>query len=105
MTGHALARPVRLSLDAFAAAAGLHPEFVRKLVTLGLLEPYLDVTGRLWFPPAELSEAARIRRLRAGLALNYTAVGVILDLLDRIDDLEAALRTRPSTQRPSTQRS
>jgi hypothetical protein len=99
MSGFALVRPARLSLDAFADAAGLHPEFVRKLVTLGLLDPYLDGTGRLWFRPAELSEAARIRRLRAGLALNYTAIGVVLDLLDRIDDLEAALRTRPSTQR------
>jgi chaperone modulatory protein CbpM len=37
---------------------------------------------------------ARIRRLRAGLAINYTAVGVVIDLLDRIAELEAALQVR-----------
>jgi chaperone modulatory protein CbpM len=38
------------------------------------------------------------RALRAGLGLNYTAVGVVLDLLDRIDALEAVLRARPTRQ-------
>jgi DNA-binding transcriptional MerR regulator len=99
VTGHALARPVLLSLDAFAATAGLHPELIRRLVALGLLEPYSDAAGRLWFPPAELAALARIRRLRAGLSLNYTAIGVVLDLLTRIDDLEAALRVPRQTNR------
>ncbi len=36
-------------------------------------------------------------RLRAGFALNYAAVGLVTDLLDRIAVLEAALR---SSRRP-----
>jgi hypothetical protein len=50
-------------------------------------------------PVAQLARAARIVRLRAGLGLNYAAVGVVLDLLDRIEELETALRSRPDVRR------
>jgi hypothetical protein len=36
------------------------------------------------------------RGSRSGLGLDYTAVGLVLDLLDRIDELETALRRRPN---------
>ena len=38
---------------------------------------------------------ARIQRLRTGLSLNWAAIGLVLDLLDRIDVLERDLRARP----------
>jgi DNA-binding transcriptional MerR regulator len=93
----------RLSLDAFAADAGIHPELLRRLITLGLLDPYVDGAGQFWFSPTQLSALARARRLRDGLGLNYAALGVVLDLLARIDELEAALRSgrRPSRRYPS----
>jgi hypothetical protein len=50
-------------------------------------------------PPAQVARAARIVRLRQGLGLNYSAVALVLDLLDRIDELEAALRGRPNGHR------
>ena len=90
-----LVRPARLRLDTFARAAGLHPEFVRRLVVLGLLDAGVDPSGELWFPRAQLARASRIQRLRRGLALNYAALGLVMDLLDRIEELEAALRARP----------
>jgi hypothetical protein len=34
-----------------------------------------------------------MQRLHAGFALNYAALGLVTDLLDRIAALEAALRT------------
>ena len=89
------ARPRRLRLDGFAASAGLHPEFVRRLVALGLVRATRDPGGELWFDRAELATVARIQRLRAALSLNYAAIGLVLDLLDRIDVLERALRARP----------
>jgi hypothetical protein len=46
----------------------------------------------LWFAPGQLAVVARIQRLRAGLGLNYASIGLVLDLLDRITALEAALR-------------
>jgi chaperone modulatory protein CbpM len=90
-----LARPWRLSLDGFADRAGLHPELVRRLVALGLVQATRDEAGRLWFTRAELVTVARIQRLRAGLSLNWAAIGLVLDLLDRIDVLERDLRARP----------
>lgn len=85
--------PSRLSLDSFAGRAGLHPDMVRRWVALGLLEPTRDAIGRWWFTPAQVRTVARIQRLRAGLPVNYAALGLVIDLLDRIDLLEAALRS------------
>ncbi|MGI5237738.1 chaperone modulator CbpM [Dactylosporangium sp. CA-139066] len=85
-----------MSLDAFAAAAGVHPQLVMRFVALGLLEPVRGERGEPLFPGGQLARLARIRRLRAALPLNYAAVGVVLDLLARIDDLEEELRRRPS---------
>ena len=96
MTRYPLARPWRLSLEGFASSAGLHPELVRRMVTLGLVQATRDDVGELWFTHDELAIVARIQRLRSGLSLNYAAVGLVLDLLDRIDALERALRARPS---------
>lgn len=78
----------RLPLEAFADAAGLHPELVGRLVSLGLVEASPDQDGRLFFAPAQLAVLARVRRLHELLPLNYAAVGLVLDLLDRINRLE-----------------
>jgi chaperone modulatory protein CbpM len=86
------ALPPRLPLERFARRAGLHPELIRRFVALGLLGARRDAAGQLWLDPAELATVARIQRLHAGLQLNYAAIGLVLDLLDRIDYLEAALR-------------
>ena len=85
-----LTSPNRLDLDAFARRAGVHPDLIRRYVTLGLVPASSDARGQLWFSPAELSTVARIRRLRAGLSINYAAMGLVLDLLERIRALEAA---------------
>jgi hypothetical protein len=89
-----------LDLPTFAAAAGLHPEFVVRLVNLGLIEaspgaahgPVQGATDELWFSPTQLAVAARIQRLRSGLALNYAALGLVIDLLDRVTELETTVR-------------
>ena len=91
----ALVRVPLLTTEQYAALTGLHPEMARRLVSLGLLEANQDASGELWFSASQVSEAARIQRLRAGLALNYAAVGVVIDLLDRIAELETALHARP----------
>jgi DNA-binding transcriptional MerR regulator len=81
----------------------MHPDVVRRLVALGLLEPERDTAGVLRFAPAQLAALARIQRLRAGLGLNYAAIGVVMDLLDRVTVLERELRQ--STSRPIGDRS
>ena len=89
---YALVRPARLNLEAFARATATHPDLIRRLVALGLVDADRDAAGRLWFPPSQLAVVARIQRLRAGFTLNYAAVGLVIDLLDRITELETALR-------------
>jgi hypothetical protein len=88
-----------MDIDAFARATGLHPELVRRLVALGLLDVSADASGRLWFAPAQVAAAARLQRLRTGFSLNYAALGLVVDLLDRIAALEAA-RPRARTRNP-----
>ncbi len=95
--GYPLAVPSRLSLDAVARRSGLHPDLIRRLVALSLVEASRDAVGNLWFEPSAPATLARIQRLRAGLCLNYAAIGVVLDLLDRIDVLERALRHTATT--------
>jgi hypothetical protein len=70
----------------------VHPDLIRRLVALGLVDADRDTAGELWFSPAQLRVVARIQRLRAGFALNYAAIGLVTNLLDRIAVLEAALR-------------
>jgi len=85
----------RLSLDVFARATGTHPDLVRRLVALGVVDAERDRAGQLWFSTDEVAALARVQRLRAGFALNYAAVGLVTDLLDRIAALQAAQRGSP----------
>ncbi|MET8177501.1 chaperone modulator CbpM [Streptomyces sp. NPDC005336] len=82
----------RLSLETVAGRTGLHPHLVQRFVALGLVDAERDAAGRLVFAPSATATLARVQRLRAGLCLNYASIGLVLDLLDRIDRLEAALR-------------
>ena len=76
---------------------GLHPDLIRRLVALGIIDAARDPAGELWFPRSQVAAVARMQRLRAGFALNYAAIALVTDLLDRIAVLETALR---GAQRP-----
>ncbi|BFU45737.1 chaperone modulator CbpM [Krasilnikovia sp. MM14-A1004] len=87
---------VRLDLATFSRVAGIHPEMARRLAALGLLEPVRDSAGELWFARDQLLAVARIRRLRMSLGLNYSSLGLVVDLLDRVAELERQLRVTSS---------
>ena len=99
---YVLARRPGIQLDVFATRCGLHPDLVRRLVALGLLACQQDARGDLWFEPSALVTVARIQRLRTGLGLNYAAIGLVLDLLDRIEELESASGRRRTSPWTST---
>ena len=96
-----------LDHEEFARRCGVHPELVRRFWALGLVPAARDLDGSLWFSPAQVPAVARLQRLRASLPLNYAALGLVCDLLDRITDLETALsirgRTEPVRRRTTTQ--
>ena len=93
-------RPASTLLDDedFARRCGLHPELVRRFWALGLVEAERSVDGSLWFSPAQVPAVARVQRLHGSLPLNYAALGLVCDLLDRITELETALRVRGRTE-------
>lgn len=85
---------VRLGQAELASRCGVHPDLVRRFVALGLVPAVRDADGTLWFSPAQVAAVARLQRLHAALPLNYAAIGLVVDLLDRITELETALRVR-----------
>lgn len=86
----------RLSRDEFCRRSGVHPELLRRFVALGLVQAVREPSGELRFPPGQLAAIGRIERLRRGLGLNYAAIGLVCELLDRIQELERQLRERSS---------
>jgi DNA-binding transcriptional MerR regulator len=79
--------PETLTLDELSRLVDLHPEMVLRLVELGLVDP--EVGEPEWlFQDATVPRIWKIRRLHRDLGINWGGIGVVLDLLDRIDDLE-----------------
>jgi DNA-binding transcriptional MerR regulator len=75
-------------LEDAAASLGVHPDLLHMFVDFGLLEP-AEVTGeKIMFDPAAMRRIHVIQRLRCDLGINLAGIGVILDLLDRIDALQ-----------------
>ncbi|MDX6647321.1 MAG: chaperone modulatory protein CbpM [Miltoncostaeaceae bacterium] len=77
------------TLEELARGAGLHPELVRRLARLGLVDP-LSSDPDLW-PRAAASRLARAVRLRRDLGLNYAGALLASELLERIEELEGRL--------------
>jgi chaperone modulatory protein CbpM len=93
MSIYPLVLPRRLSVSRLAQATGVHPQLIVRFIKLGLLDVHQDSLGRLWLDPDSVARVARVQRLHLGLSLNYAAIGLVLDLLDRIDELERGERS------------
>ncbi|HWK39904.1 MAG TPA: chaperone modulator CbpM [Hyphomicrobium sp.] len=75
-------------------------EWVMELVDEGVIEPR-QRTGPQWrFSATSIVRVERARRLQSDLGVNLAGVALALQLLDRIDALEARLRAAPG--RPDT---
>jgi hypothetical protein len=73
-------------VEVLAQEAGLHPDLVRRLLSLGAVEPdAVDAAAQL----------ARMTRLRRDLGLNWAGAILVCELLARIDELEARLSWTP----------
>lgn len=91
----------QLPLEALARQARLHPELVRRLVVLGAVEPVAGTRAAPRFAPDAAARLARMARLRRDLGVNWAGALLALDLLARIDALEARLaRYERPTDRP-----
>ena len=74
----------KLTLDAVASRAGLHPALVEAYVEFGLIEPVEWEGANKLFDAAAIPRLRMIGRLRESLGINLAGVSVILDLLDKL---------------------
>jgi MerR family transcriptional regulator, heat shock protein HspR len=82
-----------LTLAEVAYRCGLHPELIARLADLGLID-YVEgeVEGEVLFDADVIPLLRRILRLRNHLGVNYAGIGVILELMARIESLENHIR-------------
>jgi hypothetical protein len=86
-----------IDLYELAAATGLHPELARRLYSLGLLNADQRSQNEPLFSYVTVGRLRRMIRLRRDLGLTWSSLGLISDLLERIDLLEQHIRTQKTT--------
>ena len=81
------------TLTEVAVRAGLHPELIERFIRLGLIE-YAErsTDGEMLFDAGVVPLIRRILRLRNQLGVNYAGIGVVLELMARVEALEARIR-------------
>ena len=88
-----------VGIEVLAADAGVHPDLVRRLVGLGLIEPGGGTRASPLFQRGDAVLLSRAVRLRRDLGLNYAGAVLACELLARIDQLEQARRTEAPANR------
>jgi DNA-binding transcriptional MerR regulator len=89
-----------VGIEALAREAGVHPELVRRLIGLGLIEPGGGTAAAPLFRRQDAPRLAQAVRLRRDLGLNYAGAVLACELLARIDELERLIPARArQTQR------
>ncbi len=100
-TGNVIqAELIWLTLSEFSEVSGLSSAQVVELVELGILRPAGSVAQEWLFNQHSMGLASRLRRLREDLDLNLDlhALALGFRLLERIEELEAELRTERVTR-------
>jgi DNA-binding transcriptional MerR regulator len=81
-----------LNLDELANAAGIHPKLVEQLIDFGLVVPVTAEGAHRMFPISAVERLRRIARLRRDVGVNLAGVAVILDMRERMENLQKELR-------------
>lgn len=79
-----------LSIGEISRFVGLHPEMIQRLYLLGLIDPHVK-KPQLLFEDSVLSRIGLILRLKNDLNVNLSSCGLVIDLLERISELEGQL--------------
>ena len=89
ITGTAVRAEMHLSGEELAAAAGISRAGLARLVRLGLVEPIAP--GASQFAAVTVARVRRMVRLHDDLGVNFADAALVVDLLERLDRLEAEL--------------
>lgn len=80
-----------LTIDELSRMVEVHPEILQHFMGFGLIDPEIIEPCPL-FADTVVFRIRKIQRLRSDLGVNLAGCGLVLDLLDRIDDLEAEIQ-------------
>ena len=90
-TGELLDETTEITLAELTRTCRVHAEWVTELVQEGVIEP--SGRGTQWrFASTTIVRVERARRLQRDLGVNLAGIALALQLIDRIDALEARLR-------------
>lgn len=81
-----------ISLAELARESRCHPGIVETFARLGVIETVSSTESAMRFSPSAIPRLRRALRLRRDLSVSGNALGLVLDLLDRIDELESELK-------------
>ena len=74
-----------IRLEDVAHSAGVHPDILHHFIDLGLIQPADAPSAGIMFDAEAVHRIRVIQRLRCDLGVNLQGIGVILDLLDRLN--------------------
>ena len=80
-----------LTLEFVAASCGTKRSLVARLVHQGLIETLDSKAGEPRLPRRAVMQLRRMQRLRRDLGVNFAGAAVILDLVQRLEQLNREL--------------
>ena len=78
-----------LTREELAAACGITPGRLARLISLGLVEPAASAPAE--FTAVAVLRLRRMLRLHADLGVNWVGASIVLDLLERLEHFESEL--------------
>ena len=88
-----------LDSQGLAHATGLPPRLLTRLCELGIVDSVQERHGEPMFAVDAVPRLRRVLRLRRDLGLSWNSLGLVADLLERIEVLESRLRQREAIGR------
>jgi len=87
---HELVSVPGITIHELSRLSECHLTVAKRLFSIGLIEP-LSAGATPLFDRSTVVRARKALRLKRDLGLNFDAVALVMELLDRIDDLERRL--------------
>jgi len=80
-----------LTFEVVCETLGARSSLIARLAQQGLLETIPNETGQPLLPRRAIMRLRRMQRLRRDLGVNFTGAAIIMDLVQRIRDLNREL--------------
>ncbi|MBI3948743.1 MAG: MerR family transcriptional regulator [Armatimonadetes bacterium] len=88
-------------ISVVARLCEMHPQSIRLYERLGLIRPRY-FSRRRFFSDADIERLRQIRRLTQEMGVNLAGVEIILDLLDKISQLQEEVESLKAERRRAT---